>query len=225
MQIITDDAIVLFGNTGISVWSMPALLPHDLEHTTLSHADIPILNPLFRIDYPAGVALLDNSPFSGPIIKGPSNWYTEPWCCDIVTPSKAGLVISHYLVVLNKDMTGGTIEKTASYKLMITPGMLVDEIFINCHCICHNQLVLYWGEEFSTKTYVLALSSQETIISTPETFEKEVEAISLCPFSARLCLLCADKIIVHDFRYLSAQVSRPAFDWPVVFFATSSTGG
>lgn len=203
--IIADDTIILFGNTGISVWSMPALLPHDHEHTTLRpHADIPILNPLFGIDYPGGVALLDDNPFSESVIRGPSNWYTEPWCYDIVSPSKAGFAISHYLVVLNEDMTGGTIKKTASYELMITPGMHIDDIFINCYCIYHDQLVLCWGEEFSIKVYAFAFSSQENIISTPDKFltlGKVVEAVSLCPFSARHCLLSADEIIVHDFRF------------------------
>lgn len=203
--IIADDAVIIFGNTGISVWSMPALLPHDLEHTTLPHADIPILNPLFRIDYPEGVALLDHTES---IIRGPPNWYTEPWCCDIASPSKAGIATSRYLVVLNEDMTGGTIEKTASYELMVTPGMLFYEIFRR-YRICHDQLVMCWREDFSIKTHASALSS-ETTISTPYkllTLEKEVEAVSLCPFSARLCLLSADEIIVHDLRLpLSSSV-------------------
>jgi len=203
--IIADDAIILFGNTGICVWSMPALLPRDRERTILPHADISILNPLFQIDYPEGATILNNNPSLEPIIKGPWSWYTEPWCYDIVSPSKAGLVISRYLAVLNKDMTGGTIEKTASYELMITPGMRINEIVINRYRICHDQLVLCWREDFSLKTYASALSSQETIILTPDrllTLEKEVEAVSLCPFSARLCLLSvgSNEIIVHDFR-------------------------
>lgn len=112
--IIAGDAIILLGNAGVSVWNIPPLLPHDREHTTLPHADIPILNPLFRIDYPEWMPPLDYES----VIQRPGDWYAEPWCYDIVTPSELGFEISRYRVIFNMDMTAGTIKKTAGFELV-----------------------------------------------------------------------------------------------------------
>ncbi|EDR03795.1 uncharacterized protein LACBIDRAFT_331241 [Laccaria bicolor S238N-H82] len=164
--IIANDSILLFGSTCISVWNIPALLPRDHEHTTLPYVDVPIINPLFRIDYPECMPSLDDAIRTGSMIKGFGDWYTAsaPWCYDIVLPSEAGFAISRYLVAFNKDMTGGTIKENACYEFMTTPDL---DFFIEPYRVCDNQLVLSWTEgawmECIIKTHTSTLSSQDTV--------------------------------------------------------------
>ena len=191
------------------MWNIPALLPRDRELTTLSYVDIPI-NPLFQIDYPECMPPFNNALQAESMFQAPWDWYTEPWCYDVVLESEAGFAISRYLLAFNKDMTGGAIEKTACYELMTTPEM---NFFIEPYRVCHDQLVMSWTERCTIKIHTSALFSQDTV--TPRNYEPlileewnyEHLRISLCPFSARFCIVFYDEVHVWDFRSPLARMS------------------
>ena len=185
------------------MWNIPALLPRDRERTTLPYVDVSIINPLFRIDYSECMPPFDDL---DSMIQGPWDWYTPwcyDWCFDVVLRSEAGFAISRYLVAFNKDMTGGTIEKTACYELMTTPEM---DFFIEPYRVCHDQLVMSWTEGSIIKAHTTPLFSQDTVIprdNEPLILEERKDehiSISLCPFSARLCHFFYDEVHVCDFR-------------------------
>ena len=207
------------------MWNIPALLPRDREHTPLSYVDVPIIDPLFKIDYPEYMPPFNNALQAESMFQAPWDWYTEPWCYDVVLESEAGFAISRYLVAFNKDMTGGTIEKTACYELMTTPEM---NFFIEPYRVCHDQLVMSWTERCTIKIHTSALFSQDTV--TPRNHEPlileewnyEHLRISLCPFSARLCIVFYDEVHVWDFR--SPLCSNVPSELRT-FSATSGTGG
>ena len=181
------------------VWGIPSLLPRDHEDTTLLNANIPILNPLFRINYPEWM-----SPQS--VIKMPGDWYAEPWCYNIFTPCEPGFEISRYRVILNVDMTGGTIEKTVGFELVTGTKTDVDD-FVESYHICHNQLIMCWSEGSVVKTYASRLSSNDSIytgliIKEQTGFIEDTLEMSLCPCSARLCLLSGygSEVYIYDYR-------------------------
>ncbi|EDR03794.1 uncharacterized protein LACBIDRAFT_331240 [Laccaria bicolor S238N-H82] len=161
--IIASDSIILFGSTCVSVWHKPALLPRDRADTTLSYVDVPIIHPLFQIDYPECMPPLDDTLQAESSIQGPWDWYsTEPWCwCyDTVLQREAGFAISRYLVAFNKDMTGGTIKKTACYELRTT---LEKDFFIEPYRVCHDQLVMSWTERSGIIKIHTSAFSQDTV--------------------------------------------------------------
>ena len=188
------------------MWNIPTLLPHDRDRTTLPYVDVPIINPLFQINYPECMPPFDNALQAEFMIRGPWDWYTEPWCYDIVLPSEAGFAISRYLVAFNKDMTGGTIEKTAQYELMTTPEMDVDDFCIEPYRVCHDQLVMSWTEGSIIKMHTSTLFFQDTVTQRDdeplilEEWKSDYLNISLCPFSSRLCFFSYDDVYVYDFR-------------------------
>ena len=156
------------------------------------------------------------------MMEGLWDWYTKPWCYDIVLESEAGFEISRYFIAFNKDMTGGTMERTACYELKTTSEM---DSFIESYNICHDQLVMSYIEGYTIKTHTSALFSQDTVIDEPlslEEWESEHFNMSLCPFSARLCVFSDNEVHVYDFRSpLCSNVQSQSCTFSVI----SGTGG
>jgi len=181
-------------------------MPHDHEIILPPYNDIPVLTPLFQIDCldPIFPLNMNNSYMFG--VR--AGWYRETCCYDIVTPSEVGFAISRYLVTLNEDMTGGTIKRTASFEILtIDPD---EDVSLEPYRICNDQLVMLLLEGSAIESYTSRLSFpygaavreiyQPLVLG--EQIEIEGYQISLCPLSARLCLLSnnQDEVYIYDLR-------------------------